>query len=127
MGEDEHHRMMERMFAVATGRYDAEAEYEMRHETDFVRDFPQSRERIRGRDNMRAMQRAFPTPPATAPRRIIGSGDVWIAEVDNDYGDDPFHVVVIVEFRDGRIVRETAYYTKPFEPPEWRAQWVERM
>jgi hypothetical protein len=29
--------------------------------------------------------------------------------------------------RDGRIARETAYWSKPFPAPEWRAPWVERM
>jgi hypothetical protein len=34
---------------------------------------------------------------------------------------------MIVEFSDGKIWRETRYYAEPFEAPEWRAQWVERM
>jgi len=38
-----------------------------------------------------------------------------------------FHVADIVEFRDGKIWRETRYYAEPFEAPAWRAQWVERM
>jgi hypothetical protein len=32
-----------------------------------------------------------------------------------------------VEFRDGKIARETRYYSAPFEAPEWRARFVERM
>jgi hypothetical protein len=35
--------------------------------------------------------------------------------------------VMIVEFRDGKIVRETRYYADPFEAPAWRAEWVESM
>jgi hypothetical protein len=34
---------------------------------------------------------------------------------------------MIVEFRDGKIWRDTRYYAEPFEAPEWRAQWVEQM
>jgi hypothetical protein len=34
---------------------------------------------------------------------------------------------MIVEFRDGKIWRDTRYYAEPFEAPAWRAQWVERM
>jgi hypothetical protein len=34
---------------------------------------------------------------------------------------------MIVEFRDGKIWRDTRYYAQPFEAPEWRAQWVEHM
>jgi hypothetical protein len=32
---------------------------------------------------------------------------------------------MVVEFRDGKIWRDTRYYADPFEPPAWRAQWVE--
>lgn len=32
-----------------------------------------------------------------------------------------------LEFRDGRIARETAYWAEPFEAPEWRAEWVHRL
>lgn len=107
---------------------DPEAEYDLRHD-DFVAEMPQSRERIRGRDNMRALQRAFPPDrtPTFRVRRITGTGDVWTVEAIGNYGDEVYFVVCVFEFRDGRIVRETRYYPQPFEAPEWRAQWVERM
>jgi hypothetical protein len=38
-----------------------------------------------------------------------------------------FHFVSIVELRDGEMWRDTRYYAEPFEDPEWRARWVERM
>jgi SnoaL-like protein len=105
---------------------DADAEYELRHE-DFVAEMPQSGERIRGRDNMRAMQRAFPPDrtPTFRVRRITGSGDVWTVEAVGDYGGEIFLVVCVFEFSEGKIARETRYYPQPFEAPEWRAQWVE--
>jgi hypothetical protein len=34
-------------------------------------------------------------------------------------------VVGIMEFRDGKVVRERIYFGEPWEPPAWRAQWVE--
>ena len=107
---------------------DADAEYELRHD-DFVADMPQSGERIRGRDNMRAMQRAFPpdSVPTFRVRRITGGGDVWTVEATGDYGGEIFLVVVIFELRDDKIARETRYYPQPFPAPDWRAQWVERM
>jgi hypothetical protein len=106
---------------------DPEAEYEIRDAEDFVADMPQSNERVRGRDDMRELQRAFPpeTTPKFTIRRITGAGEVWAVEAVGDYGGEIFHVVVIVEFRDGKIVRETRYYPQPFEAPPWRAQWVE--
>ncbi len=102
-----------------------EEEYELRHE-DYVMEMPQSGERIRGRDRMRAFQEAYPNPPTITPRRVAGSGDVWVIEGRSDYGDGQiYHVAMIVEFRDGRIWRDTRYYAEPFEAPAWRAQWVE--
>ena len=35
-------------------------------------------------------------------------------------------VVGIMEFRDEKVVRERIYFGEPWEPPAWRAQWVER-
>ncbi|PZS28231.1 MAG: nuclear transport factor 2 family protein [Pseudonocardiales bacterium] len=102
-----------------------EAEYQLRHE-DYVMEMPQSRERIRGRDAMRAMQEAFPTPPTITLRRVVGAQHLWVIEGTNDYDGDVWHAVVILELdHDGRIVRDTRYYTQACEAPEWRSQWVE--
>ena len=35
---------------------------------------PQSGERIRGRENMRAFQEAYPDPSTIQPRRVVGYG-----------------------------------------------------
>jgi hypothetical protein len=32
----------------------------------------------------------------------------------------------IVEFRDGKIAKQTDYFANAFEAPDWRAQWVQR-
>ena len=103
----------------------AEQEYEARS-PDFVMEMPQSGERIVGRDTMRAMQEAYPNPPDAKVRRIVGSGDLFVMEAVSDYpGGGTFQVANIVEFSGGKIIRETRYYAEPFEPPEWRATWVE--
>ena len=107
---------------------DPDVEYEFRHE-DFVAEMPQSNERIRGRDNMRAMQRAFPPDqsPTFRVRRIMGADELWTVEATGDYGGEIYLVVAIFEFRESKIIRETRYYPQPFEPPTWRSQWVERI
>jgi hypothetical protein len=40
---------------------------------------------------------------------------------------DRYLGVSVIELRDGKVVKETDYYAQPFQAPEWRAQWVERM
>ena len=42
-----------------------------------------------------------------------------------DYDGDRFYTILIHEYRDGLVARETCYYGAPFEAPAWRAQWVE--
>ena len=102
----------------------AELEYALRHE-DVVIDMPQSGERIRGRDHMKAMQEAYPGPPTITVRRVVGNGDVWVVEARSNYSGRIYHITNILEFREGKIIRETRYYADPFEAPAWRAQWVE--
>ena len=108
----------------------AEAEYEIRHE-NFVMEMPQSGERITGRENMRAFQRSFAdnsTPPTIRLRRVTVRDGLWVLEGVNDYGEGRiFDVVAIFELKDGKVWRDTRYYAEPFEDPEWRARWVERM
>jgi len=113
--------LLERYLA---GLLDAEQEYALRHE-DVVIDMPQSGERIRGRDHMKAMQEAYPGPPTITVRRVVGNGDVWVVEARSNYSGRIYHITNILEFREGKIIRETRYYADPFEAPAWRAQWVE--
>jgi ketosteroid isomerase-like protein len=94
---------------------------------DAVQEWPQSGERIVGRTNIMAINENYPGLPTGSVRRIIGSGDLWVAEVSLDYGGDRYEAVTILEMRDGRIARETGYFAEPFDAPQWRAQWVERM
>jgi hypothetical protein len=95
---------------------------------DVVIEWPQSGEVIRGKHNIRALRLARPTAQPTATlRRIIGSGDLWATEMIFDYDGDRFYTVLIHEYRDGLIVRETCYFGAPFEAPAWPAKWVEVM
>ena len=94
-------------------------------------EMPQSGERIRGRENMRAFQEAFPdhsNPPSIRLRRVLVRDGLWVVESAIDYGGEQvLHGAAILEFKDGRIWRDTRYFAEPFEAPEWRAHWVERM
>jgi len=99
---------------------------------DFVEEWPQSGERIRGRDNAKAINDNYPKMTGTTPkislRRISGEGAHWVVEGSIDYGDGtPVSYVGIAELRDGRVARITEYFANPFEPPAWRSKWVERI
>jgi hypothetical protein len=52
--------------------------------------------------------------------------DLWVNEYTIAYDDGrPLNVVGIMEVRDVKVVRERIYFGEPWEPPAWRAQWVE--
>ena len=101
-------------------------EHKLRHE-DYVMEMPQSGERIRGREKMREFQEAYPNPPSMQLRRMLVRDGLWVAELVSDYGGQVYDVALIIELRDGKMWRDTRYYAEPFEAPEWRARWVERM
>ncbi len=127
MEQPDGRQLIESIFAEGRLALDPDQEYELRH-PDYVMEMPQSGERIRGRENMRAMQEAFPRPPVGRLRRVFGAGDVWVAEGTNEYEPgDVWHWVIVMEFEDGKVRRETRYYGQPFEAPEWRSAWVEQM
>ena len=100
---------------------------------DLVQEWPQSGERIRGRDNVMAVNESYEGATGTEPkmtlRRIVKPGEAWIVEGTIDYGDGtPVSIVSILEAgADGRITRQTDYFANPFDAPEWRRQWVEQM
>ena len=125
--DDELRRVGIRRLVEALNARDLDA-FDAIYHDDVVIEWPQSGEVIRGKQNIRELRLARPTPPPTATlRRIVGSGDLWAAEMIFDYDGDRFYTVLIHEYRDGLVVRETCYYGAPFEAPDWRAQWVERV
>lgn len=123
--DDESRRAGMRRLVEAINTHDMEL-FDAIYHDDVVIEWPQSGEVIRGKRNIRELRLAFPTPPTATLRRIIGSGDLWAAEMIFDYAGDRFYTVLIHEYRDGLVVRETCYYGAPFEASARRAQWVER-
>jgi SnoaL-like domain len=108
----------------ASDANDFDAEHRI-YRADAVLEYPQSGERIRGRDNIQASRAAQPNAKRFTVRRILGGGDLWISELVLTYDGQPFYVVSIMEFEDGEVVRETQYFGDAFEPGPSRAQWVE--
>jgi SnoaL-like domain len=105
---------------------DFELEHSIYHE-DAILEYPQSAERIRGRNNIQMTRNLQPNRKRFTTQRIIGSGDLWITEYILTYDGKPSYTVSIMEFRDGKVERETQYFAEPFESAAWRAPWVERM
>jgi hypothetical protein len=94
---------------------------------DAVLEYPQSRERTRGRSNIQGQRASQPSKKRFSIRRIIGSGDLWVTEYILTYDGKPSYTVSIMEFSGDKVARETQYFADPFAAPAFRAQWVERM
>ena len=126
MAERENYDTIERL-VDALNRRDLELFDDQFHE-DSVMEYPQSGERVVGGENRRSVYAAFPELPKVEPRRIVVNGDLAVLEAALDYGDGArWQATMIFELRDGKIVKETAYWSQPFEAAAWRARWVEQM
>jgi hypothetical protein len=114
---------LERHWAASDAN-DLEREHDIYRE-DALLEYPQSGERIRGRQNIQASRQAQPNQKRFKVRRIIGAGDLWVTEYVLTYDGQPSYTVSIMEFENGHVVRETQYFSEPFEPGASRAQWIE--
>ncbi len=116
---------------------------------DYINDWPQSGERIRGWRNLKATFENYPgglqvgnvlvsrvvapedlwlmTPTFTIVR-VTGTQDVCTAVTKTRYPDgSDWYIVIIAEVRDGRIRKATNFFAPCFPAPEWRAQWAEQI
>src|SRR5471030_2939669 len=111
---------------VAADANDFEGEHRIYRE-DAVLEYPQSGERVSGRRNIQASRFAQPNKKRFTVRRILGAADLWVTEFVLTYDAQPSYVVSIMEFKEGKVARETQYFGDAFEPGPSRARWVERM
>src|SRR4051794_32588600 len=83
---------------------------------DFVQEWPQSGERIRGVQACLAVAQAYPGGvPEMDVQRITGEGDHWVVQGLMRYADgSEYHVATILEFGDGKLRRQTDYFGAPF-------------
>jgi ketosteroid isomerase-like protein len=110
----------------ASDASDFDVELEIYRE-DAVLDYPQSSERLRGRRNIQESRFVQPNKKRFTVRRIVGSGDLWVTEFVLTYDGVPSYTVSIMEFREGKVARETQYFADAFDPAPSRAHLVERI
>ena len=129
--EEMDEQQVERFLTELASALSPEEEYRIPHPGDYVMEMPQSGERFRGRENMRAFQEAFPdhsTPPSIWIRRVLVRDGTWVVESVIDYGEGRVsYGVAILELKDGKVWRDTRYFAELFDAPGWRSHLVERM
>jgi limonene-1,2-epoxide hydrolase len=96
---------------------------------DFVLDWPQSGERIRGRENFALINERYPAAGRWhfTIDRLVAEGAEVVSDVTVTDGQIVGRAITFSTVRDGQIVRQVESWPDPFEAPAWRAAWVESM
>ena len=130
----------------AFNRHDYDEAMKLLH-PDFIEDWPQSGERIYGPANLRAILENYPdgvtfeaTPEYHGPDeewaitpgytviRVTEAGNSGTGVIKLRYGDgSEWWMLALFELKDDLLHRQTTFFAGPFEAPEWRARWVERI
>ena len=124
MAQQEHLLLIER-FWQAFDRLDFEAAAALLHE-NYLAEWPQSGERIRGRENFIAINQRYPFHWRVSILRMFACEDQVASEVKLEYRDELVFAVSFFTIKDEKILHEVDYWPEPYDPPAWRAQWVER-
>src|SRR5262245_61729394 len=96
---------------------------------DFVLDWPQSGERIRGRDNYAAMNEQYPTTTGRwtfTINNLVGNANEAVNDVSVSDGVQQARAISFFTFRDGKITRMVEFWPEPFAALENRKHLVER-
>jgi ketosteroid isomerase-like protein len=115
-------------FWAAMQTNDFKAAGEFLHD-DYVLEWPQSGERIRGRANFIAINENYPAHGRWefTLHRILAEGDEVVSDVGVTDGVVTGKAITFSTIRDGKILRQTEFWPDPFEPAAWRTQWVEKI
>ena len=94
---------------------------------DFVLDWPQTKERIRGRDDFAAMNQAYPAHGRWffTVNRLFGGAREVLSDVNITDGVQQARAISLFTVEHGLIARMTEFWPEPYPAPENRAQWVE--
>lgn len=95
---------------------------------DYVLEWPQSGERIRGRANFVAVNENYPTHGRWefTIHQIIAEGDEVVSDVGVTDGVVTGRAITFSIIQNGKIIHQNEFWPDPFEPPAWRAEWIEK-
>ena len=96
---------------------------------DFILEWNQSGERIRGRENFAKLNTAYLTQGIWhfTINSIVTEGNLVVSDVSVTDGIRNSRVITFSTIRDGKIWKQVEFWPEPFEAPEWRVQWVEKI
>lgn len=94
---------------------------------DFICEWPQSRERIRGREHYITINQHYPGQWQIEIERLAVTPTQVVSQLKLTFEDKVDYAVAFFEFKDGLIVKEVDFWASPYPAPDWRKQWVETM
>lgn len=96
---------------------------------EYTLDWPQSGERIRGAENFAKLNTAYPAEGKWrfVINSIVADGENVVTDVSVTDGVRHDRVITFSTIRDEKIWKQVEFWPEPFEAPNWRAQWVERI
>ena len=115
-------------FWAAMQTNDFEAAGELLHD-DYVLEWPQSGERIRGRANFVAVNQNYPAHGRWefTIHHLVAEGNRVVSDVGVSDGVITGRAITFSTVRDGKIAGQVEFWPDPFEPAAWREKWVERI
>lgn len=95
---------------------------------DFVLDWPQSGERIRGRAAFAAVNEEYPSHGRWefCVHRVVGNDDEAVSDVSVTDGVQRARAISFFAVRDGRIAAMSEFWPEPYDPPPGRSHLIER-
>jgi hypothetical protein len=96
---------------------------------DFVLEWSQSRERIRGAERFARMNEEYPAhgPWTFKVNRLVGGELEAVSDVTVTDGMQTARAISFFTIMDGRVVRLVEFWPEPYSAPEDRAHLVEAM
>jgi ketosteroid isomerase-like protein len=96
---------------------------------EYILEWKQSGERIRGRENFARLNTAYPAAGlwSFTINSIIAEGNLVVTDVSVTDGARNDRVITFTTVKDGKIWRQVEFWPEPFEAPEWRSPWVEKI
>jgi limonene-1,2-epoxide hydrolase len=96
---------------------------------DYILEWPQSKERIYGRDNFAAMNEEYPASGrwSFTINRIVGNATEAVSDVSVSDGTQQARAITFTTVQDDKIIKQVEYWPDTYDPPENRKHLVVRM
>ena len=115
-------------FWETMGTNDFHAASRLLHD-DYTLEWPQSGERILGRDNFAEINISYPAEGKWrfSINHVVAEGDMVVTDVSVTDGKVLGRAITFSTIRDRKILKQIEFWPEPFDAPAWRAQWIQKM